>query len=1226
MPGPAIPRRDTTPEAPFRQELLGPDRLAEEARRIAAAQRIATGGRARSTPLLALIARAATDLAADNARLSRASQGPRGVSPAGEWLLDNYYLIEQQVREVREDLPVRYGIELPRLDIGPNEGMPRVYEAVIALISRSDSRLDVSVLLAFIEAYQEVTPLTIGECWAVPIMLRIGLVENLRRLSRSVLQSHSDEALADVWADRFTLAEQDDPASLPELLARIGSEPRHDSAVFLLRLAQRLQGAEIAADVVNSWLAGRLSSLSMSLERESVLHQKRQAADQISIANAIGSVRLLNALDWTDFFEDVSYVERVLRRDPAGAYAGMDFPSRDRYRHALEELCKRARTGEIETAEAIIARCSAALSADASDEVRGHVGHWLISSGRYELEREVGYRRRMRELVFRGPLRFRSTFYWGLMALATAIVAGGLLAYATTQGVTGWRMWVLLLVALIPLSDPGIAVTNRIAAAVFPPRALPKLDPQAPVADGRRTVVIVPSLLLSVPNVASVIDSLEVAYLANRDPNIHFAFLGDPAPAEAEHVPADDKLWEAARKGIDELNERYQAEVGQRPFHLILRGRRFSASEQAWMGWERKRGFIDEFVWELRNGPETTIHTRVGEGEWLRSVTYVLSVDADTVVPRDAVKRLIATIAHPLNRARWESGDGRVRAGYGLVQPRVGMSLPGARRSRFSRLHSSGTGIDPYASAVSDTYQDVFGEGSFTGKGIFEVDVFLAMLHGAFRENALLSHDLIEGSFLRTALASDVEVIDDFPANYLSSTKRTHRWVRGDWQTLPFLGARTRNEAGEPVRNPLSLLHRWKVLDNLRRSLVAPLTLLAFTVGWLLLPGRALAWTLFLPLVVLFPAYFSLADSVLSRSKKTSLRSQVPEIMRDFLQDSLRGLFDLAVLPHQAYLMLDAIVRTLWRMAVTRRHLLEWVTAAEAEQRAGKTVADFWRALGPAAVGAVALLALGTAMHPERVVVAVLFALVWLAGPTLAWWVSEPTVADHGQLTERQERALRRAARKTWRFFDTFVTAHGHHLAPDNFQEDPAGRVAWRTSPTNMGLQLLSYLNAYDLGYVSLADMSQRVEATLATMAGLDRHAGHFYNWYDIETMEPLRPAYVSTVDSGNLAGHLLTLRIGLLEDTEAPLLGVQLLAGIRDTVGLAMEDLQAERDALGPTDAVQGLRAALEAFARSLESAADPRHLGGWDALLRRLSQAAAAVEARLAELEQPVYVGDAA
>jgi cyclic beta-1,2-glucan synthetase len=1223
MPGPVTARRDPAPDAPFRDELLGPDRLATEARRIAAGQGTVTGGRIRTTPLISLIQRAATDLAKDNEQLNQAARGPRAVSPAGEWLLDNYYLIEQQLREVRKDLPADYGIELPRLDGGRYEGLPRVYEAVVVLIAHSDSRLDVAALLAFIEAYQEVASLTIGECWAIPIMLRIGLVENLHRLSRSVVGSHIHEEAADAWAERFTLAEQDDPGSLPDLLARIGAEPRHDSPVFLLRLAQRLQGAEIASEVVNSWVAGRLSSLSLNLEREGVLHQKRQAADQVSIANAIGSVRLLDALDWNDFFESVSHVERVLRRDPVGAYARMDFPSRDRYRHGLEDLSKRSSIGEIELAEKIVARCQASLDADAGDDLHGHVGYWLISKGRRDIEREIGYRPRARQRLFSGPLRFRRTFYWGLLACSTAVFGAGLAAYASSEGVTGWRLAAVLLVGLVPISDLGLALTNRLAAAVFPPRALPKLDALAPIADEHRTIVVVPSLLLSVPHVQAVIDNLEIAFLANRDPNIHFAFLGDPTLAQAEHVPEDDLVAEAARRGIDELNARYEAEAGLRPFHLFLRGRRFSESEQAWMGWERKRGFIDEFVWELRNGRDTTIHTRIGDEEWLRGVTFVLTVDADTVVPRDSAKRLVATIAHPLNRARWNPDEGRVSHGYGLIQPRVGMSLPGAQRSRFSRMYSSGTGVDPYAMAVSDTYQDVFGEGSFTGKGIFEVDVFLGVLHGTFLENALLSHDLIEGCFLRTALASDTEVIDDAPANYLSSAKRLHRWVRGDWQTLPFLGTTVRTEGGAVMRNPLSALHRWKIIDNLRRSLVAPLTLLLFTLGWLVLPARALLWPLFLPLVVLFPAYFSLADSMISRSRKVSLWSQVPEILRDFRTDSVRGLFNVALLPHQAFVMSDAIVRTLWRMTVSRRHLLEWVTAAEAEQGVGRTPAAFWRALGPSAGVAVLLLAIGTAADPWRLAGAAVFAGLWLAGPSAAWWVSEPLVSERAVLTTKQRRALRRSARKTWRFFDTFVTVEGHFLAPDNFQEDPKGEVAWRTSPTNMGLQLLSCLGAYDLGYACLSGLSERVEATLGTMAGLERYRGNFYNWYDIETLQPLRPAYVSTVDSGNLAGHLLTLRIGLLEATEAPLLGRQLLAGIRDTLALALEDLQTEREALGPAVVVRDLREALGTMSRTLELADEPKDLDGWHGLLERLRLHAADIDDLLVLLDESAHEG---
>ena len=1219
MPGPETARPDPTADAPFREELLSPQRLARVARRIAAGQHTHTGGRIRTTPLISLIDHAAADLASDHASLNAAAHGPRAVSPAGEWLLDNYYLIEQQVREVREDLPAQYGMQLPRLAAGPYEGMPRIYEAVVALIARSDSRLDVDVLVAFMEAYQAVSPLAIGECWAVPIMLRIALVENLRRLSRGVVDSHIHEEAADRWAESFTLAQQDAPETLPDLLARIGGDPRNDSPVFLLRLAQRMQGAEVASEVVNSWVAGRLSALSLNLDREGTLHQRRQAADQVSIANAIGSVRLLDALDWNDFFERICFVERVLRKDPVGVYARMDFASRDRYRHALEQLAKYSSSNEIDLARGIVARCDAALTADAADDVRGHVGYWLIGQGRYDLEPEIGYRVRARERFARGPLRFRRTLYWGFLTLATAGFGCGLLLYAAAQGMTGWRLAVVLLLGLIPISDPGLALTNRVAAAVFPPRALPKLDPMAPVPQEHRTVVVAPSSLLSVPHVQGVIDNLEVAYLANRDPNVHFAFLGDPMPAPEEHAPQDAIVEEAARRGIAELNARYEAEAGVRPFHLFLRDRRFSQTEQSWMGWERKRGFIDEFVWELRNERGTTIRAREGEQDWLRDVTFVLTIDADTILPRDAAKRLIATISHPLNRARWEPGEGRVREGYGLVQPRVGMSLPGAHRSRFSFMYSSGTGIDPYAMAVSDTYQDVFDEGSFTGKGIFEVDVYLAVLHNAFPENSILSHDLIEGSFLRTALASDTEVIDDSPSSYLSSAKRLHRWVRGDWQTVSFLGARIRTEDGKIVRNPLSAMHRWKIVDNLRRSLVAPLTLVLFTLGWLMAPQHALAWLLFLPLVVLFPAYFSLADSMLTRSRKVPLRSQVPEILRDFRIDSVRGLFSLAVLPHQAYLMTDAIARTVWRMAVTRRHLLQWVTAAEAEQAQGRGPAPFWRAMGPPAAIGVVLVAIGSGMHLERLAVAAVFVALWTAGPALAWWFSKPTEEVRAAITGRRQRALRRTARKTWRFFETFVTEHGHNLAPDNFQEDPVGRIAWRTSPTNLGLQLLSDLNAYDLGYVCLRDLESRVDATLQTMLTLERHEGHFYNWYDIESLQPLRPAYVSTVDSGNLAGHLLTLRIGLLEATEAPVLRTQLLAGARDTVELAVEDLQAERDALSPQGAVDDLRDALEAFARTLEAIEQPGDLGGWFTTLERLAINAAEIELLTSLLYEP-------
>ncbi|MDZ4178773.1 MAG: glucoamylase family protein, partial [Coriobacteriia bacterium] len=682
-----------------------------------------------------------------------------------------------------------------------------------------------------------------------------------------------------------------------------------------------------------------------------------------------------------------------------------------------------------------------------------------------------------------------------------------------------------------------------------------------------------------------------------------------------QHMPGDAGIIEAALRGIEVLNERYMAEHGREPFALLLRERRFNEVEKTWMGWERKRGSLVELNRRLRGNGSTSFSHVVGDESFLNSVTFVITLDADTVLPRDGARKLVSAIAHPLNRARLEPGDQRVSAGYGLIQPRVSMSLPASSRSFFAWLYSGETGVDPYAGAVSDTYQDVFGEGSFTGKGIYEVNVFNAVLEGRFPDNTLLSHDLVEGCFLRVALASDIEVLDDHPASYLSQAARVHRWVRGDWQTLPWLTPRIPGPGGM-TRNPFTPLHRWKLIDNLRRSLFAPSLLALITIGWLLMPGPAWAWPLVMTLVVFFPAYFSLIDAFLGRSRELPMRMTLGNLRRDLGRDSARALLTLMLLPHQTQLMLDAAFRALWRMNVTRRNLLEWETAADVERRIGDDLRGFARRLGPSSVVAIALLIPPVLMHPERAIPSLILAIAWAAAPFAAWRVSQVTAEAPERLNDHQQLVLRRTARRTWRFFETFVTAEGHHLAPDNFQEHPNGEVAWRTSPTNIGLQLLSGLSAYDLGYITLQELMSRSADTLNAMAGLERFGGHFYNWYDIRTLDPLPPKYISTVDSGNLAGHLLVLRIGLLEASEGPLLGSQLLDGLVDTIALAADDLLAERGRLQPEQSVRLLRENLDELARDIALEEAPGDLGSWHALLGRLGSLVSAATISACEL----------
>ncbi len=1187
-------------EPPFRGELLSVERIAEAGRLLASAQSWTAAEPPATTPLLDLTARAAISLKSDNATLTHAVRALHPVSPATEWLLDNYYLIDEQVRAVRHDLPAHYGTELPRLTADPLKGFPRVYEAAVSLVRYTDGRLDGEFLARFIEGYQLSSPLTIGEAWAVPIMLRIALVENLRRLSARVVHAYRATRAADEWAERLLLTAQDRPDELRSLLDELGGVAADATPAFFVRLSQRLQGEDAGAEATNAFLARRYISAGYDLDALAYSLQQEQAADQVSIANSITSVRFLEAFDWKGFFEETSVVEQVLREDPAGVYARMDFRSRDRYRHRLEMLARRCPLGEIEVAEAAVSRALDGAAAADRDPAIGHVGHYLVGDGRAALEESIDYRPRARDRIERALERHRGLFYWGSIAGSTALLAALLVYYAIALGAPAPAVVLVALLGLFPLSDAALVVTNRLAAWAFPPRVLPKLDYLEPIDEPHRTLVIVPALLTSVGSVRSVLDNLQVTYLANRDEQLGFGLLGDLKGGDAEHREGDAEIIEAAVLGVEELNERYAAEHGRRPFFLFVRGRTYNETEGAWMGWERKRGSLVELNHSLRHTRETSFTHRLGEEGFLAGVTFVLTLDADTQLPRDGARKLVSTIAHPLNRARWTPGEPLVRRGYGLIQPRVGMALPASTRSFYAWLHSGETGIDPYSGAVSDTYQDVFGEGSFTGKGIYEVNVFEGVLDGAIPENTLLSHDLLEGCFVRVGLASDIEVLDDYPATYRAQAARLHRWVRGDWQTLPWLGARIPRERGY-ARSPLSALHRWKMIDNLRRSMSGPALLLLLTLGWALLPGPAWAWPLLMMLVVLFPVYFSAANGLLFRPPDVPFMRTARRVWTNFGRDSARALLALALLPHHAFLMVDAAVRALWRMWISHRDLLEWETAADVERSVGQGVSGYLRRLGPAAAAAILLMMPGSLATPARMLVAIPLIALFAAGPALAWRASRVLPSERPTIDPALAPRLRQTARATWRFFETFGWTGGIHLAPDNFQEDPKGEVAYRTSPTNIGLQLIAGLTAYDLGYQSLGRLVDRTSDTLGTMAGMQRFRGHFFNWYDTRTLEPLPPRYISTVDSGNLAGHLLVLRQGLLEVSEAPLVGPQLRSGLEDTAALALHDLADERERIGPEPVVAVLRECLEELRRDASLAESPANAGAWRALLAR-------------------------
>jgi cyclic beta-1,2-glucan synthetase len=1148
---------------PIRGELLGAERLAERAQEVAASQRLATGKRARRrTPLLARLNGTRKILEEAHARLT-ASDGAADVGPAGEWLLDNFHVIQEHIGEVRESLPGGYYRELPELKGGPLSGYPRVYELAITLISHTEGRVDLDNVTSFVAAFQEVTPLTIGELWAVPAMLRLGLIENVRRMALRTVQRLDELEVADAEAARIARAADAGQTALDLELDRFASNPPPLTPAFVSRFLQqlRVEGGALPAVVrLEQWIAEE----ALSAEEATARSTQRLALTQVVMANSITSLRAIGRMEWNAFVEKQSRIEAVLRDDPSGFYSTMTFATRDRYRHVVERIAKRTSRSEEAVARHALELARAGLAVSAQDPRRAHVGYYLIDQGLAELERVTDYRPAAGEAVDRWVRRHPNLVFVGGVVLATV---GALAAVLLLGGPPARAMWfAVLLLGIVLANDIGVNVVNQLVTAFLPPRPLPKLDlHEYGVPPEYRTAVVIPTLFGSVEGVHEALENLEVQFLANREAHLHFAVLSDFTDSPTEAREGDDAIVEAAVDGVKALNARY-AEGGPDAFYLFHRPRRWNPHEGVWMGWERKRGKLaqfNQFVLGLGDGAFSVI---VGDVKPIKSVRYVITLDSDTVLPPDAAPLLVGALAHPLNRAVFDPALGRVVRGYGILQPRVGVSLPSAHRSIFAAIHSGHPGVDPYTTAVSDVYQDLYGEGSFTGKGVYDVGAFERATHGRFPENTLLSHDLIEGSYARAGLATDVIVYDDYPTHYLTYTRRKHRWIRGDWQLLPWLRSLVPGpEGSEP--NRLSLLSRWKIIDNLRRSTVE-LAQLAFLVGgWTLLPGSLIRWTLLGLGAIAAPWVVSLLLALVRPPLDKSWRAYYAAVGRDAATSIQQVALAIVFLPHQAWVSADAIVRTLWRMGVSRNHLLEWRTASQTERAIESSARAAWRGMWPAVILAGAIAAAvtwrvvggpGTAVPVWELAVAVLpFILVWIASPAIAHALGAPAVRRQLRIPAASRREALRYALLHWRFFDRFVGTETNWLAPDNFQEDPKPVVAMRTSPTNMGLQLLATMSAWDLGFITLDDLVRRLELAFRSLERMRRFHGHFYNWYDLNNLSVMEPAYVSTVDSGNLAGHLIALRQACLELIDEPVLDSRVWRAVETALALADERMR---------------------------------------------------------------------
>ncbi len=865
--------------------------------------------------------------------------------------------------------------------------------------------------------------------------------------------------------------------------------------------------------------------------------------EQSPFSAPIHSLRRLNQFDWHLLLEDITVFNSILAQDPVDAFAHMDEESRANYRLRIADLARHANADEVEAATIALqmARDAAASPSPNPRLTRrtSHVGYYLFDEGFTAFAQRIGYHpppvERLRAFIRRNN---EDAYIIGIGALSVLLIAGFILPVVPHNNFLAVTF--ALLLALLPATQGASDVINNIVTAIFTPRSLPKLDYLKHIPDDATTLVVIPILLINEAQVCEAFDELEARYLANPDPNLHFALLTDlPDSAERPHRDDRDTLVDLAIKFTDDLNAKY-AHESYGSFFLLHRHRVFNARQGVWMGWERKRGKLLDLN-QLLLGTFDNVPVKAGPIATLSRIRYVITLDSDTQLPRGTAARLIGAIAHPLNQAIVDPKSSIVKAGYGILQPRVGVSVASASRSRLAALFSGETGFDIYTRAVSDVYQDLFGEGIFAGKGIYDVAILHEVLDRRFPPNFLLSHDLIEGAYARAGLATDVEVIDDYPSHYSAHTRRKHRWVRGDWQIIQWLSNRVPNESGSLSPNPISTISEWKIFDNLRRSLVEPITFVLLVLGWFILPGGLRYWTLVTLTLLFLPTLVQLVFSLGRAALKLSA-AQASDGLRTFFSTLGINLLYLAFLPHQMLLSLDAIVRSLVRRFVTGKRLLEWETAAQSEANRSPSTLDIYLQLSP--LVALVIAALLFIAHRHAFWYAGPILVLWAIAPAIAAWLNATPRIGAGPLAETDRRFLEEHALLLWRYFADFGGEANHFLIPDNVEERNLHQTR-KLSPTNLGMVINARQAALTLGLLTPTEFAQTTLATLNTYDKLEKHNGHIYNWYDIETLRPIPPTIISTVDSGNLAASLYTLHGGALAILKHPLLSPQLFAAI---------------------------------------------------------------------------------
>ncbi len=1032
--------------------------------------------------------------------------------PAQDWLTSHVDFIEEQSVVLTRNLSTEKLRSFTRLK---PDGRLRVMVLCTEYLACVDGVISEESFITFIRAFQEVTVLTMGELWVLPLFLRMAVILSLRDVMESVRERREVCAQVDNFLAKVAMPTPQ-PGMLRERLEQAGQDLPLSGPV-IVHLVSHLREWTDDAGTVRDWLVCQLDNGVDTLDQLVAFEHQLQATYQINAGNLIMSLRLVARLNWQDAFEGISLVEQTLREEPTEAYAKLDFTSRDQLRHRVEHLARRLFIPENLVAQHAVILASKALEKSSRESFLAY--YLLEPPGIKHLRDSLKMCASPRAIpALTISCRAKTAYFVSLTVLVLFFVVIFCAWIFNFSKAPVWEWIIVVLAVLLPGSEWALGLLNWLIKRTTSSSALLRYDFAKGVPPEATTMVVIP-VIWSVPEAAfDMVDRLELHYLANRDPHIHYAILGDFADSKEQSGPEDEQILQTAKQGIERLNTKY-VHTGT-TFHLFHRHRQWNDAEQMWMGWERKRGKLVEFVDLLKGKQDTSYDFIIGNHDVWSAVRYVITLDMDTQLPIGSAKRMIGTMHLPYNRPRLNQSRTRVVEGYGVLQPRIGIKQEVAERSRFSRVWAGEPGIDPYSFAVFDPYQNALGQGIFAGKGIFEVDSFATVLGERIPENRVLSHDLLEGGFLRAGLLTDIELIDDHPASFYAFQNRLHRWVRGDWQLLLWLSRRARNRRGAKDLIDLTAITRWQIVDNLRRSLLTPSLFIALLLGLTILPGDAGSWAIIVFFTLALPVIRQIASGWRSWTNPKGILTALGQVLISAL-----------LLPFQTAMLLDAIVRTLYRLMISKRKLLEWVSSAEVEERDGKVKRPLLMGIPGGYLGIAVFAISAVSLDPSPMKwIGLTLSLLWAFAPVAVYYLDRAPMIKSTVFSDQDLEMLYDLASRIWTFFEEYVTDEENHLPPDNVQIDPPVGVAHRTSPTNIGLYLACIVAARDFGKVSTKQMIDRIERTITTIETLQKWHGHLYNWYDTLTLAPLSPPYVSAVDSGNFVAALVTVKEAVRE------------------------------------------------------------------------------------------------